>query len=311
MMTMKYSILILQEFENPDLVEFVRSLHGFFSEMGDPFEILIIRHGVGRLPETEKNALAHTNPAVRMFQLPAKTTEALCLTAGFKESRGEIIVIFGSFQQISNPSLKTMIAEMDDSTDIVSPWRRHRVDSAFNQLQSRIFNGLVKTIAKSELHDLGCKVKILRRRILDSVSLYGNMFNFLPLLAHAKGFRVKEIECDHYKDHGKSGLYSLSRYLTILLDIFTLYFNSRFSRKPLRFFSAVGVVFFLIGALITSYVFIDRLIYGTPIGARSVLLLSLLFSVIGVQAASVGLLGEIIAFVHGRHSKEYTIEKIL
>jgi hypothetical protein len=308
---MKYSIIILLEIENPEFVEFVMSVHSLFSELGDSFEILIIRNGVGTLSEKEKDVLTHANPVVRMFQMPAKTTEALCLTAGFKESRGEILVVFGSFQQITNKSLKTIIGAMDDSIDIISPWRQNRVDNFFNQMQSKTFNWLVKSIARSEMHDLGCKVKILRRQILDSVAIYGNMFNFLPILAREKGFQVKEIKCDHYKDHGKSGLYSLSRYLTILLDIFTLYFNSRFTRKPLRFFSAIGVVFFLLGALILSYVFIEKFLFGTPIGERAVLLLSLLFTVIGIQAASVGLLGEIIAFVHGRHRKEYTIEKII
>lgn len=308
---MKYSIIILLEIENHEFIEFVMSLHSLFRDRGDSYEILIIRNGIGGLSKAEEGLLGQANPVVRLFQMPLKTTEALCMTAGIKKSRGEIIVMFGSFQQITNQSLATIINEFDDETDLITPWRQNRVDNFFNRLQSRIFNWLVKKIARSELNDLGCKVKVLRRSVIDSVSIYGNMFNFLPLLAYEKGFRVKEVKCDHYKDHGKTGLYSVTKYLTILLDILTLYFNTRFTRKPLRFFSAVGVIFLVIGALILSYVFFDKLVFGTPIGERAVLLLSLLFAVIGIQAASVGLLGEIIAFVHGRHRKEYTIEKII
>jgi hypothetical protein len=139
------------------------------------------------------------------------------------------------------------------------------------------------------------------------------MYRFLPILAERRGFKVKEIKCEHFNQLGigKSGFYSLSHYFTTFIDLLTLYFNTRFSRKPLRFFSAIGLIFLLTGLLITTYVFAERFLMGHPIGDRPVLLLAILFMVLGVQAASVGLLGEIIAFTHGRHMKEYTIEKMI
>jgi hypothetical protein len=110
---------------------------------------------------------------------------------------------------------------------------------------------------------------------------------------------------------GRFGLYSLSHYFSTFIDILTLYFNTRFSKKPLRFFSAIGLAFLLVGVVITAYVFAERFFMGYPVGDRPVLLLAILLMVLGVQAASVGLLGEIIAFTHGRKKKEYSIEKVL
>ena len=308
---MKYSILILLKFRNDDIVEFVTNLDSLFRHRGEDFEILIMLDGMSVLPEEKRNQLAQIDTALRIFQLPPKTTEAICLASGYKESRGDTLVVLGSFQQITSQSLEQMIAALNDETDMVVSWRRNRLDGRFSQFQSRVFNYVVRSIVRTDLNDIACKVKVMRPKILDSIAVYGKMYNYLPILARDKGYRVKEIACDHYKDHRKPGIRSVSQYLNTLLDILVLYFNSKYNRKPLRFFSTVGIIFAFIGALIISYVFFDKLLFGTPIGERSVLLISLLFIVNGIQAASVGLLGEIIAFVHGRHRKEYTIEKII
>jgi len=135
------------------------------------------------------------------------------------------------------------------------------------------------------------------------------MYRFLPIVAVRKGFKTKEVKCEHYQERGKTGFYGFSEYVTRLIDIFTLYFNTRFTRKPLRFFSSIGLGFLLIGLLITSSIFAQKFFMGLPIGDRPILLLAIFFIVLGIQAASVGLLGEIIAFTQGRHKKEYTIEK--
>ena len=137
------------------------------------------------------------------------------------------------------------------------------------------------------------------------------MYQFLPILAERKGFKTKEVKCVHVQQRGKTGFSNLSLLIPRLIDIFTLYFNTRFKRKPLRFFSAIGLLFFVCGALVVSWVFAQKVFLGYPIGSRPILLLALLFMSLGIQAAGVGLLGEIIAFTHGRQNKEYTIERII
>jgi hypothetical protein len=309
---MKYSIIILLKFENDDLVEFLADIDGLFRNLNEAYEILIIRDGgVGRLSEKSKAELLKINVNLHLFQLPAKTTEALCLSVGMKESAGDVIIVFGSYQQVSTQSLKKMIDALGDTADLVIPYRQKRLDSKFNQFQSKVFNWLLKISVKSKINDVGCKVKVFKRKVLENVNLYGNMYSFLPIFAMDKGFKVREIHCDHFKDYRKTGVRSISEYFVILLDILTLFFNARFNRKPLRFFSSVGVVFMVVGFLILSYVFLEKMFFGTLIGERPVLLLSLLFAVIGIQVASVGLLGEIIAFVYGRHRKEYTVDKVI
>lgn len=312
---MKYSIIILLELEEMDKnsIRFIQNLHDVFSNRQEPFEILIISNAIGGFLKKALDELLIHNNKIKAFEFSTKTTQATCLEAGIKGSSGEIIVVCGSYQQIPNDSLIKLLNHLDDETDIVTPWRQHRVDTLFNQFQSKLFNTLVRTITRSNFHDLSGTVKVLRRKVLEETKIYGNMYRFLPILAVQKGFKAKEVLCEHYQQLGigKSGFYSISHYFTIFIDILTLYFNTRFTRKPLRFFSSIGVIFLLTGGLIASYVFAQKYFLGYPVGGRPILLLALLFIVLGVQAASVGLLGEIIAFTHGRHRKEYTIEKVI
>jgi len=305
----KYSVIILLEEQHEDFAQFVQNLYDLFSSRGESFEILIVANGTGGFLRNELPKLQTCNDKLKALELNTRTPQAVCLKVGLKESSGEIIVVCGSYQQITDAALFSLLDSLGDGIDIISPWRKHRVDPSLNQFQSKIFNSLVRWITCSGFHDLNCTVKIFRREVLEETQIYGNMYLFMPVVAGRKGFKTKEVGCQHYQERGKTGFYSLTSYVSRLVDIFTLYFNTRFTRKPLRFFSAIGVVFFLMGALVISYVFTQKLLLGYAIGGRSVLLLALLFMVLGVQVASIGLLGEIIVFSHGRHRKEYTIEK--
>jgi hypothetical protein len=233
------------------------------------------------------------------------------LKAILKEVKGDTIIICGSYQQITDDAMQNAVEALDDSCDVVSPWRRNRVDPLFNRFQSRLFNWLMRQVVGSGIHDFSCTVKVIRKEVLEETELYGNMFRFLPALAAARGFRVKEVLVSHKQERGKTGLYSLSDYITRLIDIFTLFFNTRFTRKPLRFFSFVGVCFFGLGTTSLVVLLVQRFFFGVLIGNRPFLFTSLLLTILGVLVASAGLLGEIIAFTNGRHKKEYTIEKIV
>jgi len=305
----KFSIIILLEERSEGFFQFIQTLYEIFSSKQGSFEIIIMANGTEGFLRTELKHLHSCNDRLKAFALNKKTPQAVCLKAGLNESSGEIIVVCGSYQQITKASFLKLIDSLDDETDIISPWRQHRVDPFFSRLQSRVFNILVNKITKSNLHDLSCTVRVFRREVLENIDLYGNMYRFLPIVASQKGFKNKEVKCGHYQERGKMGFYGLSEYITRLIDIFTLYFNTRFTRKPLRFFSALGSIFLVAGLLITAYIFAQRIFMGQLIGDRPILLLAIFFMVLGVQAASVGLLGEIIAFTRGRLKKEYTIEK--
>ena len=304
-----YSALVLIEEEVPDFVDHVRALYEALAEKGNAFEILLIANGTEGFLKNAQLEVQLFNNRLKAFALDKKASQAVCLKMALKETSGNVIVVCGSYQQLSRDSYLSVLDALEENVDIVCPWRRRRVDNPLSQFQSKLFNWLVKKAAASHLNDLSCTVRVFRRQVLDETPLYGRMYRFLPILARQKGFKTKEVECEHFQERGKPGFYSIPEYTERLIDILTLYFTSRFSYKPLRFFSAVGLAFLVLGLTVAGYVFAERVLFGHPIGGRPTILLATLFMVLGVQAASVGLLAEIIAFVHGRERSEYSIEK--
>ncbi|UCE05465.1 MAG: hypothetical protein JSW07_17910 [bacterium] len=306
-----FSVIFLLEDKYNDFSNFVGKLDRIFHKLGRPYEILIIANGTGNFFRSQRLFLHGLSRSVRAFEFANRTTQAVCLRAILNEARGDTMAIFGSYQQITDESILKIIDSLDDSVDVISPWRCKRVDPFFNQLQSIIFNWLVGRFVKTDLHDFSCTVKVCRRSVLEETDVYGNMFRFLPVLATEKGFRIKEVPAVHFQERGETGFYNFSDYISRLIDIFTLFFNTRFIRKPLRFFSAIGFGFLIVGILSILYMFFQRFFFDIPIGNRPLLFLALLVTIVGVLVASAGLLGEIISFSNGRHKKEYTVEKVI
>jgi hypothetical protein len=306
---MKYSVIVLLEEEHQDFPRFIRFLNALFSERQDPWEILIIANSTGRFLRHILKELPIEASRLRAFEFTIKTTQAVCINSALHDVSGDIVMVCGSYQQITGDSFLKLLDGLNNQIDIIAPWRQNRVDSSFRQFQSRAFNYLVRQLTRSDFHDVSCSVTVFRRNVLQETDIYGNMYRFLPILAGNKGFKTKEVKCDHYQEREKAGFYTLSEYIDRLIDLFTLYFRTRFTKKPFRLFSSIGVYFVLGGIIITILLFAQRFFLDLPIGNRLSLFLSLLLMILGILVWSVGLLGEIIVFVNGRHKRAYTIEK--
>ncbi|MDX1763018.1 MAG: hypothetical protein R3231_01725 [bacterium] len=313
---MKFSIIFLLEEENDRFLDFLEQTDNIFAKRTDGYEILVIANGTGGFLRNLMAAHPINNPKVRALEMTNRTSQAICLKSTLKDCEGDYLVVCGSYQQVTAASFENLVDMVDHETDILAPWRQNRSDPAIYKIQSDFFNKMVRAITGSQYHDLSCNVRIIRRQVLEETELYGNMYRFLPIFAAQKGFATREVPCDQNVDHGeprqaRGGVYRLPIYLSRTIDIFTLYFNTSFTKKPLRFFSSVGFTFFLTGLLTTLYIFGQKLFFGSPVGNRPVLILAVFLMVTGIQAASIGLLGEIIVFTYGRHKKDYVVDKVI
>lgn len=133
----------------------------------------------------------------------------------------------------------------------------------------------------------------------------------MPILAMRLGFRVSEVAMRQSAHDSHARRYRLREYLHQVLDLFSIFFLVRFTKKPLRFFGMLGAVTFGIGAILTVYLGIDRLAFDQPLADRPVLLLAALLLVLGLQIFALGLLGELIIFTHARGMKDYRVEEVI
>ena len=151
----------------------------------------------------------------------------------------------------------------------------------------------------------------MRRDIADELEIYGDLHRFIPIIAKGQGFRLAEVPVRQNKAQKSLRVSQPGAYVRRMLDLLTVFFLVRFTRKPLRFFGLIGSGLFVPGVAIVTYLGIYRILGLGGIGNRPLLLLGVLLMVLGFQTLSIGLLGEIIIFVHARNLREYSVSEVV
>jgi glycosyltransferase involved in cell wall biosynthesis len=236
--------------------------------------------------------------------------ESAALNVGFDRARHDLIMTLPAYQQVDPEGLPKLVEAIDEA-DMVVVRRSPRIDSRINQWSGRLFNLLLRGITHTKFRDIGCGVRLMRRSVVDEISIYGDQHRFLPILADRKGFRVSEIEIAQAASEASVRVYRPGVYLSRLIDLMGVFFVVRFTKKPLRFFGMLGSTMLGVGGLILLVVALQRLFLATALADRPVLLLGSLFVVLGVQLFAVGLIGELIIFTHARDLKEYAVGEMV
>ena len=258
----------------------------------------------------ELENIQKNNTNVKIIKFAKWFGESVAISAGFENSNGEIIITLPPYLQISSSEIPKLINELK-SCDFVTAKRSSNLDSTLNRIQRKAFHGLLGMLTQIKYKDLGCSARVFRREVLEEIVIYGDQHRFLPMLAYQHGFKVKECEVEQASSDTKTKIYSFGVYIRRLLDIVSIFFLFKFTKKPLRFFGLLGFSILFSGILLSLYLLADRLFLGNPLGGRPILLLSSLLIVIGIQIFAIGLIGEIIIFTHAKDLKEYKIEKII
>jgi len=247
---------------------------------------------------------------IKVIKLARWFGEATALTVGIQHSKGKAIITLPAYQQVEASEIPRLIESLKDC-DMVIARRWPRKDSLVNRIQSGVFHILLNPISEFKFHDIGCGVRVFRKSVVQEVNIYGDQHRFLPILAHKYGFRVREVNALQSNKDIRKRVYPLGTYVRRVLDIFSILFLVKFTKKPLRFFGILGSSVFVVGFLILLYLLIIKVFQGVALADRPILLLGTLLVVLGVQVFAIGLLAEIIIFTHAKDIKEYTIEQII
>jgi len=236
--------------------------------------------------------------------------EATALMAGFEQTRGSVVMTLPAYFQVESDSIPALVQALD-SADVAVGRRWPRAGGKLEGLRRAIFHRAVGWMSGLQFGDLGCGARAMKRRVIGEIYLYGDQHRFLAVLAHRLGFRVTEITVRQSSKDRFEGRYRLREYAHRALDLVTVLFLVRFTRKPLRFFGMIGLALTGAGALLLLGLVAARIAFGHPLAERPALLLSSLMAVLGLQLFAIGLLGELIIFTHSREIKDYQIERIV
>lgn len=233
--------------------------------------------------------------------------ESIALSAGVAKASGDLVVNAPPYLQIEPHDVIDVVKALEAGADCVATWRDRRVDPWLNQLQSRFFNRVLRVIMKAPFHDLNSGTRGFRRKVLEEVAVYGELYRFLPVLAARQGFRVVEVRVRHREEKGRSGFYGIGVYLRRLLDILAITFITRFTQRPLRFFGYLGFAAIAIGAPIALWYLYGRLFLDESLADKPAFVMSSILAAFGVQLIGFGLIGEIIIFTQAPNLRDYKI----
>ena len=201
----------------------------------------------------------------------------------------------------------------DHGHDIVSGWKKIRYDSFFGKnLPSKLFNWAARKISGLTLNDFNCGLKAYRSEVVKTIDIYGEMHRYIPVLAVNAGFTniVEKVVIHQARKYGKTK-FGMERFVNGFLDLITIWFISKFGRRPMHFFGFLGVIMFVIGLGFASYLGIDKLLInptGRLIAERTEFFIALTTMVIGSQFFVAGFLGEII-LQNQKNKERYHITK--
>ena len=281
------------------------------NETGRDFELVFVLDGNRRRLSEKLLEMATSEPRLRIIQLAKNFGESTALSAGIENTDGEVLLTLPAYAQVDAREIGKLLAELEGCDMVIAARWPRAAASKFEVIRRKAFHWLVSSVSGIYFSDLGCGVRALTRSVADEVPIYGDQHRFIPLLALRRGFRVREVQLRQSERDRYDKGYGAKTYLQRFLDIFTIVFLVRFTKKPLRFFGMIGSITFLLGAFFLAFVVIQRLFFGVDLSDRPALLLSSLLVVLGLQIFALGLLGELIIFTHARELKEYTIEKIV
>lgn len=293
-----------------DVAELYRVYKKGLNDSGKSYEFIYVIDGdFGEVMEVLRRLIAE-GEKIKVIKLARWFGEATALTIGIQHSSGSSILTLPAYQQVEAHEIPRLIESLNDY-DMVIARRWPRKDSLFNRIQSWVFHMFLNPVSEFKFHDIGCGVRVFRKQVAQEISIYGDQHRFLPILAHKYGFRVLEVDAAQSQKDTLKRVYSLGTYVQRMLDIFTIFFLVKFTKKPLRFFGILGSSLFTVGFLVLLYLFIAKVFQGVALAGRPILLLGTLLVVLGVQVFAIGLLAEIIIFTHAKDIKEYSIDQII
>ena len=307
--TKDLSIVISLYNEEESIPELVSWIETVMAREGYSYEILMVDDGSRDASWKIVRELAENNESIRGISFRRNYGKSAALYHGFKAAEGKVVITMDADLQDSPeeiPELYRMVVE--EGYDIVSGWKKQRFDNKFTKnLPSKLYNATARWVTGIRLHDMNCGLKAYRNEVVKNIEVYGEMHRYIPYLAKNAGFdKITEKPVQHQKRKYGVSKFGLERFVNGLLDLISLWFLSRFGKKPMHFFGFTGILMFMAGAVLTVWVIAEKLIQQAqglvyrPVTDQPLFYIALLAVVLGFQLFLAGFICEMVS----RNSQE-------
>ena len=275
----------------------VMKTHGF------SYEVIFIDDGSTDNSWLVIEKLSQENPQIKGIRFLKNFGKSQALHAGFAKAQGDVVITMDADLQDNPeeiPELFSMIQK--ENFDLVSGWKKKRYDSVVSKnLPSKLFNWAARRTSGVVLNDFNCGLKAYKNVVVKNIEVSGEMHRYIPVLAMNAGFsKIGEKVVKHQARKYGETKFGMERFINGFLDLITIWFLSRFGKRPMHLFGALGVVMFLIGFIATGFIIALKLVKlyaGLPtilVTSNPLFYIALTTMIIGTQLFLAGFLGEII-----------------
>ena len=287
-------IPLFNEQENVPLL--YKAIKDVLERLGKSYEILFVDDGSTDGTRKAIQKLAQEDSLLRAVFFRRNFGQSAAMAAGFKLSRGEIVIAMDGDLQNDPEDIPNLLGKIREGYDVVSGWRKNRKDKLFfRKIPSKIANRLICSVTDVHLHDTGCSIKAFRREVIERIRLYGELHRFIPALARIEGARITEVVVNHNPRRFGESKYTITRTFRVLMDLSSLKLFLKYLRNPLRFFGKLGTLFLCLGCLSAGWLGYNMFVTRVPISDLNVLItLVFLFWVAGFQFLFYGLVASLI-----------------
>ena len=300
---MDLSVVIPLYNEEESLPELVEWIHRVASGSCNRYELILIDDGSNDTSWAVIRSLSTKFPALRGIRFRRNYGKAAALHCGFLAAKGKVVITMDADLQDNPdeiPELVRMITE--DEFDLVSGWKKKRHDPITKRWPSKFFNFVARKTSGIKIHDFNCGLKAYDSEVIKSIELYGDMHRYIPIIANRSGFtRIGEKIVQHRERRYGKTKYGWSRLVYGTLDLLTISFITRFSKRPMHFFGTLGMLMMCFGAAVTIWL-VGEKIYSLQnrlpvreLTEQPLFYLALLSVVIGVQFFLTGFLSELVS----------------
>ncbi len=320
-MDYKYDISIIVPLFNekeslPELVAWIKKV---LQREGRSYEIIMVDDGSTDGSWEKIRELAASDSTIRGISFRRNYGKSAALYEGFAAAEGRVVVTMDADLQDSPeevPELYRMVVE--DGWDVVSGWKQHRQDNKLTKnLPSKLYNWTARKVTGIKLHDMNCGLKAYKSEVVKNIEVYGEMHRYIPYLAKNAGFgKITEKPVHHQKRKYGVSKFGIERFVNGFLDLMSLWFLSKFGKKPMHFFGTSGILMFLVGFVMTVWIIAAKLVHQSQgvryraVTDQPLFYLALLTIILGVLFFLAGFIGEMISRSSSARN-EYNIKETI
>jgi len=278
-------IPIFNEYEGiPFLVDSLNEFFGQHSQLNA--EVIFVNDGSRDNSVERLSSMSHKTYKAKVISFSRNFGSHAALRAGISHASGEYICF--NYADLQDPlelivQMKTL---MDEGHDIIWAQRESTKVSWGERTFSKFYAYLMQKFAFKNFPEKGFDIVMFNKKVAAEVNknVEANSSIFLQILG--MGFRQTSITYKKRERQTGVSKWTLSKKIKLFIDSFVA-----FSYAPIRFVTIVGITFFFVGILWTTYIIV-RKIFFHDLAAGWPALMSILMIGFGITNISLGIIAE-------------------